>query len=126
MGYGNATPLPDPENGEGPLSVKELLPILLIGVVSILWWALAKPQAIFIVRVRSGRPATIRGKVTETFLAAVADVFKEFGLQAGEVRGVARGRRIALWFSPGVPPGACQRLRNWWVISGWSAKPHRS
>ena len=58
-------------------------------------------------------------------LVLVAEVCAEFALRAGEVRGVARGRRIALSFSSGFPPVARQRLRNWWAMSGWSAKPGR-
>jgi hypothetical protein len=30
-----------------------------------------------------------------------------------------------LWFSPGIPRPARQRLRNWWAMSGWSARPGR-
>jgi hypothetical protein len=102
-----------------------LLAIAVIAVGAALWWVMGKPPAVFVVLVRDGRPKTFRGKVTDAFLAAVADVFREFGLDVGEVRGVTRGRRIALWFSSGVPPGACQRMRNWWAMSGWPAAPHR-
>jgi len=105
--------------------VGELLPVLVIVAAAAVWWAVAKPQALFVVRVRNGTATTVHGKVTEAFLTTIAEVFDEFGLESGEIRGLARGRRIALWFSSGIPAGACQRLRNWWAISGWSAKPNR-
>lgn len=96
-----------------------MLPLLVVTVAAATWWVVAKPQAVFIVRVHAGRPLTIKGKVTGAFLATVDEVFREFGLQKGEIRGVRRGRRLALWFSGDVPPNARQRLRNWWSLSGW-------
>lgn len=92
-------------------SVGEWLPLLIVVVAVAVWWAIGKPPAVFVVRVRDGQPTAVRGKVTGAFLTAVADVFRVFKLSAGEVRGVARGRGIALRFSSGVTPGACQRLR---------------
>jgi len=109
----------DYETGVEPL----LLTIVVVAVAAAVWWAIGKPPAAFIVRVKEGKPIATRGKVTDAFLAAVAEVFRDLGLLTGEIRGVARGRRIALWFSSGLPPAACQRLRNWWAISGWSAAP---
>jgi hypothetical protein len=102
-----------------------LLPVLVLGVAAAAWWLLCKPPTVFVVRVRGGQPEATRGKVTDALRLAVADVFREFGLQKGEIRGVARGRRIALWFSSGLPPEAGQRLRNWWALSGWLAQPER-
>ncbi len=104
--------------------MEELWPVLIIVVVAAVWWAVAKPQAVFVVRIRDGKLTIGRGKVTEAFSTAVTEVFEEFGLQSGEIRGVSQGRRIALWFSSGIPAAACQRLRNWWAMSGWSAKPN--
>ena len=101
--------------------MEELLPVLLIVAAAALYWAIAKPQAVFVVRVRNGQTTSTHGKVTGAFLAAIAEVFEEFGIQEGEIRGVPRGRKIALWFTSKIPSAACQRLRNWWVISGWSA-----
>jgi hypothetical protein len=84
-------------------------------------WYFTKPDAVFVVRVRDGNAVATSGKVTAPFLAAVSDVSREFGLHDSEVRGVARGRRIALTFSSRFPPAARQRLRNWWAEYGWSA-----
>jgi Protein of unknown function (DUF3634) len=83
---------------------------------------LSKPIAVFVVRVRDGMPEAIRGKVTPAFLATVRQVCRECGVSEGEVRGVARGRDIALWFSTEFPTGSRQRLRNWWGFAGWKSK----
>jgi hypothetical protein len=106
--------------------VAELLPIVLtLGVVLLIAWRVAWPPAVFVVRVRDAKPFAVNGKVTDLFLTAVAEVFDEFQIRAGEVRGIARGDRIALTFSPTIPRPARQRLRNWWAMSGWSARPAR-
>jgi hypothetical protein len=88
-------------------------------------WFFAKPDAVFVVQVRAGHAEATSGNVTAAFLAAIEDVCREFAIQSAEVRGVARGRRIALRFSVTFPPAACQRLRNWWVEHGW-APPRRT
>jgi hypothetical protein len=105
-----------------------LLTLVLTSIVAAAWYCL-KPPAVFVVRVRAGAPEATQGTVTAAFLAAVAEVCREFNLSAGEVRGVARGRRIALRFSSHFSNAARQRLRNWWAMSGWSApatRPPRS
>jgi len=100
--------------------VDELL-VLVIVVTALVIGFVAKPAAVFVVRVRDGNAAATTGAVTGAFRAAVVDVCREFGVRVGEVRGVAQGRRIALRFSAQFPPGARQRLRNWWTEYGWSA-----
>jgi hypothetical protein len=114
-------------SGEKVRSVNDvaLVILLLAGVGAIGWFVVAKPSAVFVVRIRDGEPQIARGKTTGAFLAAVADVCRDLDLGAGEIRGVSRGRRIALWFSSDVPHEARQRLRNWWAESGWKALPRR-
>lgn len=106
----------------------DLLPLLLLAflvLVAGIGWRVARPPAVFVVRVRDGAVVAESGKVTAAFLAAVDEIFKELNVSSGEIRGLARGRRIVLWFSSGIPQVARQRLRNWWVMSGWSASPKR-
>lgn len=105
--------------------MNELLPVLVLAIVAAAVWFGTRPPAVFVVRVRGGSPEATRGTVTAAFLAAVADVCGEFRMSSGAVRGVARGRRIALRFSGHFPPAARQRLRNWWALSGWSAPARR-
>jgi hypothetical protein len=90
-----------------------------VAIAAAVWFLIPGPPAVFIVRVRGGRAHAERGKVTQAFLAAVEEVC---GVASGEVRGVARGKRISLWFSGGIPPAARQRLRNWWAASGWKGR----
>jgi hypothetical protein len=99
--------------------------LLAVAIAAAAVWFVAKPDAVFVVRVRAGHAETTTGKTTGSFLTAVVGVCQEFGLQAAEIRGVARGRRIALRFSNNFPSAARQRLRNWWVEYGWSV-PARS
>ena len=110
--------------------MNELLTVLVLAGVAAAVWFCAKPPAVFVVRVRGGTAEATHGTVTGAFLAAVADVCREFALSSGEVRGVARGRHISLRFSAHFPAAARQRLRNWWALSGWSAprtpRPPRS
>ena len=103
----------------------ELVPILIALVALTVAWLVVKPPAAFVVTVRDGETHVTQGKVTDAFLSVIIDVCQEFDLRAAEVRGVARGNRIALRFSSGFSPAAQQRLRNWWAQSGWSAKPGR-
>jgi hypothetical protein len=93
---------------------KILVAVLIVGV---LWWAF-QPRYVFIVRIQSGRPRVIRGKVTAAFLDAVDDVCTQHHVQSGAVRGVERGRRTSLAFSAGIPKACQQRLRNLWVLQG--------
>src|SRR4051794_37710446 len=101
--------------------MSELYLLLFAALAIALAWLVARPPAEFVVTVRYGTTCRARGKVTDAFLAAVADVCREFDVDVAEVRGVARGERIALHFSSSWPQAARQRLRNWWAISGWSA-----
>lgn len=105
--------------------MSEALFIVVLAAIAAGVWLVSKPPAVFVVRVRAGAPESTLGTVTAGFLGAVADVCREFGLSSGEVRGVARGRRIALRFSSHFPSAARQRLRNWWAMSGWSAPARR-
>jgi hypothetical protein len=100
--------------------------IVVLVVVGVLAFCLfGKPHAMFVIRIQSGTPIAARGKVTDAFLATIAELCDEQGVQAGEIRGVPRGRQISLWFSKGLPNSFRQRLRNWWAISGWLSKPSR-
>jgi hypothetical protein len=101
-----------------------VLVLILAGAAAGVWFY-AKPDAVFVVRVRSGNAVATAGNVTTAFLAAVSGVCGEFGLRTAEVRGVASGRRISLRFSGNFPPPARQRLRNWWAEYGWSAPARR-
>jgi hypothetical protein len=94
-------------------------------LVAVVWMAL-QPRCAFVIRIAHGIPRPVRGKVTAAFLEQVREVCQQNGVKRGTVRGLIRGRRIALGFSRNIPPGGQQRLRNWWANSGWAAKPARA
>jgi hypothetical protein len=99
--------------------------LLVIACVAATVWFFSTPDAVFVVRFGSGNAVATSGHVTGAFLATVDEIAREFAILSGEVRGVARGRRIALRFSSNVPPSARQRLRNWWAEYGWSPPRRR-
>jgi hypothetical protein len=100
--------------------------VLLVLVLILVVWFTARPPAIFVVRIKFGQPHVSRRKVTPAFLAEIGELCRQHDVEGGEVRGVVRGRRIALWFSGRVPPSFRQQLRNWWVMSGWATRPGRA
>ena len=83
-------------------------------VAALVWWAL-KPRPVFVIAIRNGAARVARGQVPTPFLSAVNDECRRSGLSDGTVRGVRSRDRIALAFSPHVPPSSRQRLRNTWV-----------
>jgi hypothetical protein len=103
-----------------------LLVLVLVVVVVAGIWLFAKLPVIFVIRIHQGFPVASRGKVTEAFLVEIAQLCRELEIVSGEIRGIVQGNRIALRFSKELPGSFCQRLRNWWAISGWPPKPNRS
>jgi hypothetical protein len=101
-----------------------LILVLVVLLAPVLWFA-CRGQYVFVVHVAAGKPRVVRGLVTQAFLQEIAEVFGQHGVTRGAVRGAARGRLIALSFSPGVPAACRQRLRNIWAMSGWPARPSR-
>jgi hypothetical protein len=93
--------------------------LVVLAILAVGYLCGSRPASVFVVRVRGGVPRTAQGKVTQAFLSFIAQLCREESVSSGEIRGVPRGRQIALWFSGSIPDGARQRLRNWWGISGW-------
>ena len=101
-----------------------LLFAILVALAVAVYW-LARPPAVFVIRIHNQRPRASHGTVTPAFLNFVIELCDQYQIRSGEIRGVARGSRIALWFPRGMPLGFRQRLRNWWAISGWKAATRR-
>jgi hypothetical protein len=98
--------------------------ILLLGLVALAAWALwslIRTQYAFIVRIEAGTPRIAGGKVTQAFLHEIGETCRRHGVTDAEIRGTAKGGRIALVFSGDLPPPCQQQLRNLWALSGWSA-----
>jgi len=91
--------------------------ILVAAFVAWMIWSLVQPRNVFEIRIESGQPRVRRGKVTAAFLRRVGAVCQESGVAQGWIRGVRRGRRVALRFSRHFPPGPQQQLRNEWQFS---------
>src|SRR4051794_24165884 len=89
--------------------------LVVLAVVIVGAWLILKPRYQFVIRVARGEPRVTRGRVTASFVQDVAEVCREFGIASGWVGGVARGKRVSLVFSWGMPPACRQRLRNLWV-----------
>lgn len=88
--------------------------VLVLAVTAALAWLVLAGRAVFVITVRDGRARVTRGMVSGLFLADVEDVCRDHGIRSGTVRGVRRGRRVALDFSRSIPAPTRQRLRNAW------------
>jgi hypothetical protein len=100
--------------------------LLILGVFVVVVWFAMQPRCAFVVRIAQGQPKAVRGKVTAAFLEQIRETCEQNGVRSGTIRGLIRGKRIALGFSGSLPLSSQQRLRNWWANWGWSAKPMRA
>jgi len=94
-----------------------LILVLIVGLV-VMVWLLSKPYAVFVVRIKQGRPSAERGKVTEAFLCAVEDVCRDQGIEAGEIRACRRGGSSASGSRRDCRGDSASGSANWWAISG--------
>ena len=89
--------------------------ILVALVVGAFVWAVARfstASRLFVIRVKGGR-ALLRGKVPGLSASRVCRFVEELGLPEGAKISAERdGERFRLDFSPHVPVGEHQRLRN--------------
>jgi hypothetical protein len=99
----------------------KLVALLIGGAIVWSLWRGVRPRPVFVVRIAGGEPRAVAGTVTPAFLALLREVAADHAVKAGEVCGRALGGRIRLEFSRQVPESARQRVRNWWVVSGWRA-----
>jgi hypothetical protein len=106
--------------------VELLVKLAILGFFGWAVWAVSQPRCLFTVRIVGGEPIAAKGVVTPAFIGHVRDLCREYSLEHGSIRGLARGPRISLAFSREIPTEARQALRNWWAISGWLAVPRRS
>jgi hypothetical protein len=95
---------------------------LVVAGVGIIWSVL-RPRCAFVVRIKHGVPRIAKGAVTKAFLQEIGDTCNRHSVRQGVVRGLLKGRRIALGFSRGISPSCQQQLRNLWALSGWTAGP---
>jgi hypothetical protein len=103
---------------------------LKLGLVALAAWAIwsaCRPRPSFVVRIKSGTPKVVSGKVTQSFVHEIGETCSRHRVTNGSVRGVMKGQRIALTFSRGFPPTCQQQLRNLWSLTGRStpSRPKR-
>src|SRR5262249_45620133 len=104
-------------------TMNPLLALSLVGLLAAGFWFVCRPRCAFVVRVADGTARVAAGKVTPAFLQEVSEACAGHGVRRGTVRGLVRGRRIALAFAGGIPRPCRQQLRNLWALSGWPAAP---
>lgn len=85
-----------------------------LAVVFALLRSALTPRFQFMIQINAGQARVTKGKVPAEFLDHARDVCLEFGVSAGWIGGVKRGKAIALKFSRHFPPACQQRLRNVW------------
>jgi len=98
-----------------------MLKLLLVALAAWAIWSACRPRSAFVIRIVRGVPLVAHGKVAREFLQEVGQTCGRHGVSQGVVRGLVKGKRIALSFSGGMPEPCRQQLRNLWVLSGWSA-----
>jgi hypothetical protein len=89
-------------------------------VVACALWFANRQRFVFRIAISNGAIQVQQGKVAGPFLDQVRAVCQEHSLTNGWVGGVRQGRRIRLVFSPSVPSGCQQQMRNIWAEVGWS------
>jgi hypothetical protein len=77
-----------------------------------------RPHYQFVIDVRQGRGRVSRGQATALFVRDVEEVFRDYHLASGSVRGMTAGRRTILRFSRHIPEPCRQRIRNLFQLHG--------
>lgn len=80
-------------------------------------WQVPVRGRLFVIRIRNGVPVVTRGRVTQGFLAEVADIVRRDGIRRGSSFGLRRhGETITLGFSRTIPANRRQAFRNVWSL----------
>jgi hypothetical protein len=94
----------------------------LVGVLVLLAvlfsWRVSASGRVFVIRVRARVPFLVRGKVSQAFVAELAEVLQRHAVRRGTIYGVRRRGTVGLNFSRGIPAAARQSLRNVWAMHG--------
>ncbi|MEX0655103.1 MAG: DUF3634 family protein [Phycisphaeraceae bacterium] len=69
----------------------------------------------FVIRIRHGEPAVVKGDPPATFVTDVRRICELFDVQRGRIVGIRKGRhKIDLRFGGGLPESVHWQLRNAW------------
>lgn len=92
--------------------------VVLVVLAVVFSWRVTARGRVFVVRVRNRVPFLARGKVSQAFVAELADVLGRHEVRRGSIYGVRRRGAVSLGFSRGIPAAARQALRNVWAMHG--------
>jgi Protein of unknown function (DUF3634) len=73
---------------------------------------------VFVIRIRNRVPFLVKGTVSQSFVAELAEVIARNAIRRGAIYGVRRRGTVLLAFSRGIPQNARQSLRNVWSMHG--------
>ncbi|MBO0697040.1 MAG: DUF3634 family protein [Zavarzinella sp.] len=76
----------------------------------------ASQARVWVVRVRGGVPQLVKGKVSQTVVAELAEVLQRHGVRGGAIYGLRRRGTVTLGFSRAIPANCRQALRNVWSM----------
>jgi len=89
---------------------------VVIVAAAVAYWQVKAAGRVFVIRIRHHVPFLTKGKVSQAFVAELAEVLQSHGVKQGSIYGVRRRGTVLLEFSRGVPVGARQALRNVWSL----------
>ena len=89
---------------------------LVVAVAAVAYWQVSTAGRVFVIRVRSRVPFLTKGKVSQAFVAELAEVLQAQGVQRGSIIGVRRRGTVLLEFSRDIPNSVRQALRNVWSM----------
>jgi hypothetical protein len=84
---------------------------LLAVVLVVAWLVLERMREIFCVSIRDGRCLVVRGRISTSLLAGLADVAQRAGIRRGTIRALKGEHHARLAFR-GIDDGTAQRMRN--------------
>lgn len=92
-----------------------LFATVVLVLVAFSWQVTAKTR-VWVIRIRSGLPALVKGKIPQTVVAELAEVLRRHNVRRGAVFGIKRRGTVTLGFSRSIPLESRQALRNVWSM----------
>jgi hypothetical protein len=89
---------------------------VVIAAAAVAFWQVTAAGRVFVIRIRHRVPFLTKGKVSQAFVAELAEVIQAHGVRYGSIYGARRRGTVLLEFSRGIPMGARQALRNVWSL----------
>ena len=94
------------------MRVPSFIPIvLLLGVLILIAWAIARDREIFRMRVRDGRTLNVRGRIPQSLLLDMQSILEKTK-SSGTIVALPEGDGVRLMLKGEFEPFVAQRLRN--------------